>query len=93
MRVPFSGKCSRIVRLHRSTGCAATKTAAIVNYALAPEMLAPVVDYLKTEPFSLCIDGSSDTGTENLCPVSECQQGFGICVLCLTAVRRAYLTK
>ena len=31
-------------------GCAATKTAAIVNYALAPEMLAPVVDYLKTEP-------------------------------------------
>ena len=50
-------------------GCAATKTAAIVNYALAPEMLAPVVDYLKTEPFSLCIDGSSDTGTENLYPV------------------------
>ena len=69
MRVPFSGKMFPDSEIAQKYGCAATKTAAIVNYALAPEMLAPVVDYLKTEPFSLCIDGSSDTGTENLYPV------------------------
>ena len=41
--------------------CGATKTAAIFNYAMGPEI--PVVDYLKKHPFSLAVDGSSDTGT------------------------------
>ena len=50
-------------------GCGATKTAAIVNYAMGPEMKIPVVDYLKQHPFSLAVDGSSDTGTESMYPL------------------------
>lgn len=37
-------------------GCAATKTAAIVNYAMAPEFHNPLVDYLQHGPFSVAID-------------------------------------
>lgn len=56
-------------KIAKKYGCAATKTAAIVNYALAPEMLRPVVEYMRKEPFSLAIDGSSDTGTESMYPL------------------------
>lgn len=50
-------------------GCAATKTAAIINYAISPEMQAPVVDYLKQHPFSLAVDGSSDSSTVSMYPL------------------------
>ena len=50
-------------------GCAATKTAAIVNYAIAPSLHSPLMEYLQQNPFSLAVDGSSDTGTENMYPL------------------------
>ena len=53
------GRCFAIAKY----SCAATKTAAINSYALAPELRDPVVEYMKLSPFSLAIDGSSDTGT------------------------------
>ena len=37
-------------------GCAATKTAAIVNYALAPSLHDPLVFHLREKPFSLATD-------------------------------------
>lgn len=50
-------------------GCGPTKTTAIVNYALAPSFLEPLVEHLRVNPFSLAIDGSSDTGTESMYPL------------------------
>ncbi len=50
-------------------GCAATKTAAIVNYAIAPSLHNPLVENLQQNPFSLAIDGSSDSGTESMYPM------------------------
>ena len=50
-------------------GCAATKTAAIINYAIAPSLCSPLIEHLQQNPFSLAIDGSSDTGTENMYPL------------------------
>uniref|UniRef100_H3AWC3 Uncharacterized protein n=1 Tax=Latimeria chalumnae TaxID=7897 RepID=H3AWC3_LATCH len=50
-------------------GCAATKTAAIINYAMASDMKNPVVSSMKEQPFSLAVDGSSDTGTESMYPL------------------------
>lgn len=56
----------------KTYGCAATKTAAIINYAMAPGMLNPVLNYFQQNPFSLAIDGSSDTGTESMYPLVVC---------------------
>ena len=52
-------------------GCAATKTAAIINnyYAIAPSLRSPLIEHLQQNPFSLAIDGSSDTGSENMYPL------------------------
>ena len=49
--------------------CAATKTAPIINYAIAPSLRSPLIEHLQQNPFSLAIDGSSDTGTENMYPL------------------------
>uniref|UniRef100_H3B5F2 Uncharacterized protein n=1 Tax=Latimeria chalumnae TaxID=7897 RepID=H3B5F2_LATCH len=57
---------SAIAKKH---GCAATKTVAIINYTMAPDMRNPVVSYMKEQPFSLTVDGSSDTGTESMYPL------------------------
>ena len=50
-------------------GCAATKTAAIINYAIAPSLHSTLIDYLQHNPFSLAIDGSSGIGSENMYPL------------------------
>ena len=50
-------------------GCAATKTAAIINYAIAPSLHNPLVEHLQQNPFSPAIDGSSDTGSESMYPL------------------------
>ena len=49
-------------------GCATTKTAAIINYVMAPDMRKPVINinYMKEQLFSLAVDCSSDTGTESI---------------------------
>ena len=46
-----------------------SQPAAIINYAMAPEMRNPVVEYMKHNPFSLAIDGGSDTGTKSMYPL------------------------
>lgn len=53
----------------RKYGCASTKTAAIINYAMAPFLHDSLVEYLQQNPFSLAIDGSSDTGTNSMYPL------------------------
>ena len=83
-------------------GCAATKTAAIINYAIAPSLHSPLIEYLQQNPFSLAIDGSSDTGTENMHPLvvriydvnkGKCAHDSGTCAWYLIAVLRGFSPK
>ena len=50
-------------------GCAATKTATTVNYAIAPSLHNPLMEYFQQNLSSLAVDGNSDTGTENMSPL------------------------
>ena len=50
-------------------GCEATKTACIINHAIAPSLHSYILDLLRAEPSSLFVDGSSDTGTESMYPL------------------------
>lgn len=50
--------------------CACTKTTAILNGAVAPTFKAERVTTMKQSPFSIRIDGSSDTGLEKMNPIT-----------------------
>lgn len=43
-------------------GCARKKTTQILNNALAPSLKEYTVEKMKTSPYSLVNDGTSDTG-------------------------------
>ena len=45
----------------KKIGCARTKTTQILNGAIMPALQKYLVDYMKTQPFSLTNDGTSDT--------------------------------
>ena len=47
-----------------------TKTTCIVNHSLAPYFQSLVVDAMRSQPFSVCIDGSNDTGIEKMNPMT-----------------------
>ena len=47
-----------------------TKTASIVNGAIAPELKQTLVSQLQSGPFSMCIDGSNNTGLEKMNPIT-----------------------
>ena len=49
--------------------CGATKTSCIISDALAPHFLQQVVKSMKTEPFTLSIIGSDDTGLSKMNPL------------------------
>ena len=42
-------------------GCARTKTTQILNGAMIPALQKYLVNYMKTQPFNLTNDGTSDT--------------------------------
>lgn len=48
--------------------CGRTKTSAIVN-AIGPECLKKAEDAMKTDPFSICTDGSNDNGLYKMNPM------------------------
>lgn len=48
--------------------CGRTKTSAIVN-AIGPEYLKIAEDAMKTDPFSICTDGSNDNGLYKMNPM------------------------
>ena len=63
--------------------CARTKTTALLNGAMAPEMM---VDMMKVEPFSLNVDGSNDNDLLKMYPL--CVRIFyvnrgRVCLRCL----------
>ncbi|XP_033110417.1 uncharacterized protein LOC117111577 [Anneissia japonica] len=47
-----------------------TKTACMINGAIAPHYKASLIDIMKNGPFSVSTDGSSDTGVEKMNPMT-----------------------
>ena len=58
---------SKIAKLY---ACGRTKTGAIINKAMGPHCHAYLVEHCTTHPFSLGIDGSSDTDVNKMNPVT-----------------------
>ena len=54
----------------KNYGCGRTKISAIMNKALGPHCHEYVVNHIRTHPFSLGIDGSSDTCVEKMNPMT-----------------------
>lgn len=50
--------------------CARTKTTCIINGSLAPHFKSLVVSAMRSQPFTICIDGSNDTGIEKMNPMT-----------------------
>ncbi|XP_062846069.1 uncharacterized protein LOC134310015 [Trichomycterus rosablanca] len=50
--------------------CASTKTTCMINEAVAPHFREELVTKMKTNPFTLIIDGSNDTGREKMNPLT-----------------------
>lgn len=59
---PLFKECFPDSKIARKYASARTKTAAIINGAVSPYMLAELVTHLREKPFSLSTDGSNDTG-------------------------------
>lgn len=49
---------------------ASTKTACMVNGSLGPYFKSSLVNIMRTEPFSIAIDGSNDNGLEKMNPMT-----------------------
>ena len=47
-----------------------TKTTCIINGSLAPYFKSTLVSAMKSQPFTICIDGSNDTGLEKMNPMT-----------------------
>ena len=50
--------------------CAKTKTSCILNGAVAPLLKNELISTMQNAPFSLCIDGSSDTDLQKMNPIT-----------------------
>ena len=51
---------------------ARTKTTCIVNGSLAPHFRSALVNVMKSELFSIAVDGSNDSGLEKMNPLTVC---------------------
>ena len=49
---------------------ASTKTTCIVNGSLAPHFKSALVESMKSNPFSIAIDGSNDSGVQKMNPIT-----------------------
>ena len=57
-------------QIAKSYACSTTKTSAIINEAMGPHCHEYITEHCKGHPFSLGIDGSSDTDIEKMNPVT-----------------------
>ena len=57
-------------KIAQSYACSATKTAAISNKAMGPHCHRYIIEHCKNHPFSLGVDGSSDTDVKKMNPVT-----------------------
>ena len=58
---------SKIAKTYRS---ASTKATCMLNLAVAPSLIDSLLDKMRSHPFSVCTDGSNDTGLEKMNPLS-----------------------
>ena len=54
----------------KAYAAASTKTTCIVNGSLAPHFKSALVDSMKSNPYSIAIDGSNDSGVEKMNPIT-----------------------
>ena len=57
-------------KIASTIACRRTKTSCIINDAFAPSLLLSVLDILKTQPFSLSVDGSNDARLKKMNPLA-----------------------
>ena len=57
-------------KIAKGFSAARTKTTCIVNLALRPHFETLLVSHMKMHPFSLAVDGSSDTGLQKMNPLT-----------------------
>lgn len=57
-------------KIAQGYACGKTKTTCILNEAVAPSLKQELVQALKKEAFSLCVDGSNDVGLKKMNPIS-----------------------
>ena len=53
-------------KIAKGYAAACTKTTYILNGSIAPYFKATLVDVMKSQPFSIAIDGSNDSGLEKM---------------------------
>ena len=53
-------------KIAKNFKCSRTKTTAILNQAMYPSLKRTVVKCMRTQPFSLVNDGSSDSGIKKM---------------------------
>ncbi len=73
----FADDLSPIIRdvfpdseIARGYASASTKTTCLVNGCLAPHFKSSLVTAMKTQPFSIAVDGSKDSGLEKMNPMT-----------------------
>ena len=57
-------------KISQGYGCGKAKATCILNEAVAPKLKSKLVESLQRDAFSMCIDGSSDTGLTKMNPIS-----------------------
>ena len=57
-------------KIAQSYHCARTKATCIVNGALAVECADQVISKARSQPFTLCLDGSNDQESHKLIPIT-----------------------
>ena len=67
---PLLSQCFSDSNIAQSFAARRTKTSCIINDAIAPSLLELVTDKLKSQPFSLSVDGSNDSGLKKTNPVA-----------------------
>lgn len=58
---------SKVASKYRS---ASTKATCMLNLAVAPTLIANLLETMRVHPFSLSVDGSNDTGLEKMNPLT-----------------------
>ena len=72
---------------------AKTKTACILNSAVAPHFKKELLCIMRQQPYSICIDGSNDSGLQKMNPIivrvfdNESETRFWICVQLLECMQ------
>jgi len=57
-------------QIAKAYSCAPTKSACIINGALAKELQKSLIEVMKSNPFSLATDGSNDSGLNKMNPLT-----------------------